>query len=387
MKRVTVGFIPLTDAAPIIAARACGFAAEAGLDLELVREVSWANIRDKLSVGLFDAAHMLAPLALAGSLGIGHVRVPITAPLTLALNGNAITLATAFLDEVGEVPDDPVAALGPIAAAIRRRREAGLSPPAFAMTFPYSTHHYLLRAWFAAGGMDPEEDVQLVVIPPPLMVQSLEKGLIDGFCVGSPWNSLAVDRGIGRIAAPSSALFGAMPEKVLAVADGFAAADPAARDALVAAVARAAAWCADPANARDLAAVLAAPDHLDVPADVVLRTIEGRLVLRPGGPQIEVPDFIRFDVPEAVRPSVGRLLWLYAQMVRWGQVRFSQEAVSRIRAFADADAALFDRVTGGGGREPAGDPVASRLDPPFAPDDLTAYLAGFDGRGMPRSRA
>ncbi|WP_439572298.1 CmpA/NrtA family ABC transporter substrate-binding protein [Phreatobacter sp.] len=387
MKRVTVGFIPLTDAAPIIAARACGFAAEAGLDLDLVREVSWANIRDKLSVGLFDAAHMLAPLALAGSLGIGHVRVPIAAPLTLALNGNAITLSTAFLDEVGEVPDDPVAALGPIAAAIRRRREAGLSPPAFAMTFPYSTHNYLLRAWFAAGGLDPAEDVQLVVIPPPLMVQSLEKGLIDGFCVGSPWNSLAVDRGIGRIVAPSSALFGAMPEKVLAIGNALAASDPDARDALVAAVARGAAWCAEPANAGALAAILAAPEHLDVPADVVLRTIEGRLVLTPGGPQREVPDFIRFDLAGAVRPSVGRMLWLYAQMVRWGQVRFAQDDLARVRAFVDADAGLFDRVTGSGGAEPAGDPVASRLDPSFDPDAIAAYLAGFDGRGLLRSPA
>lgn len=385
MKRVTVGFIPLTDAAPIIAARACGFAAEAGLDLELVREVSWANIRDKLSVGLFDAAHMLAPLALAGTLGIGHVRIPITAPLTLALNGNAITLSMAFLDEVGEVPDDPLGALGPIAAAIRRRREAGLAPPAFAMTFPYSTHNYLLRAWFAAGGIDPDEDVQLVVIPPPLMVQSLDKGLIDGFCVGSPWNSLAVDRGIGRIVAPSSALFGAMPEKVLAIGDALAASDPAARDALVAAVARGAAWCADPANAVALAEILSEPEHLDVAAGVVLRTIEGRLVLRPGGAQSEVPDFIRFDVPGAVRPDFGRAAWLYAQMVRWGQVRFSGTDLDRVRTFADAS--LFDRVTGLGGQAAPGDPVASHLDPAFDPQAIEVYLAGFDARGLPRQRA
>lgn len=385
MKRVTVGFIPLTDAAPIIAARACGFAAAAGLDLELVREVSWANIRDKLSVGLLDAAHMLAPLALASTLGIGHVRLPIAAPLTLALNGNAITLATAFLDEVGEMPDDPVAALGPIAAAIRRRREAGLAPPAFAMTFPFSTHNYLLRAWFAAGGIDPDEDVQLVVIPPPLMVQSLEKGLIDGFCVGSPWNSLAVDRGIGRIVAPSSALFGAMPEKVLAIGEAFASSDPAARDALVGAVALGAAWCADPANARALAAILSQPEHLDVSAGVVLRTIEGRLVLRPGGEQAEVPHFIRFDVPGAVRPHFGRAAWLYAQMVRWGQVRFTAADLDRVRAFTDAS--LFDRVTGlGGAAAEDGDPVASHLDPPFDPQAIEAYLAGFDGRGLARRR-
>ena len=384
MKRLTIGFIPLTDAAPLIAAHECGFAADQGLELDLVREVSWANIRDKLSVGLFDAAHMLAPLALASALGIGHVKVPLIAPVTLALNGNCITVSTAFAGEMGEIPGDPLAALPLIRAAIERRASAGLSPPVFAMTFPFSTHNYLLRAYLAAGGIDPDRDVQLVVIPPPLMVNSLEKGLIDGFCVGSPWNSLAVDRRVGHILCPTSALFSAIPEKVLAIGAGSSAETSLA---LVAAVARAAAWCADPANAQALADMLSARHYLDVAAPVVLRTIEGRLVLEPGGPQIDIPDFIRYDVPDAVRPSAGRVAWLYAQMVRWGQTRLDLAAIGQIEALIRTD--LFDTALASMPPSTtviaAGDPVGTRIDQPFDPSDIGSYLAGFDARGLPLS--
>lgn len=385
MRRITIGFIPLTDAAPLIAAHERGFAAAEGLAFDLVREVSWANIRDKLSVGLFDAAHMLTPLALASALGIGHIKVPLIAPVTLALNGNAITLSTAFVHEIGGLPEDPVAALPPIAAAIRRRESAGLSPPVFASTFPFSTHNYLLRAYLAAGGIDPDRDVQLVVIPPPLMAGSLEKGLIDGFCVGSPWNSVAVDRGAGHILAPSSALFSRIPEKTLAIGDALATSDPETLRAVIAATVRGAAWCADPGNALELAAMLSAPHYLGVAAPLVLRTIEGRLIFTPGGPSHAVPDFIRYDVPGATRPDAGRYAWLYAQAVRWGQTRFDPAAAARIGALIRTD--LYDAAVPGALPVPVADPVGSILEPAIDPADLAGYLARFDARGLPTSAA
>lgn len=383
MKRITIGFIPLTDAAPLIAAHERGFAAEEGLSFDLVREVSWANIRDKLSIGLFDAAHMLTPLALASALGIGHVKVPMIAPITLALNGNAITLSAAFVRELGDLPDDPVAALPLFAAAIRRRESAGLNPPVFASTFPFSTHNYILRAYLAAGGIDPDRDVQLVVIPPPLMAGSLEKGLIDGFCVGSPWNSVAVDRGSGHILTPSSALFSRIPEKTLVIGDTLAAGDGDTLRAIIAATARGAAWCADPANALELAAMLSAPHYLSVAAPLVLRTIEGRLIFTPGGLSRSVPDFIRYDVPGAARPDAGRYAWLYAQMVRWGQTRLDPAAAVRIAALIRTD--LFDAAVGGDGAAMGADPIGSILEPAFDPADLPGYLARFDARGLPKA--
>jgi len=318
MKTITAGFIPLTDAAPLIVAHEKGFAAKAGLALDLVRVVSWANIRDKLSVGLFDAAHMIAPLALASAAGIGHVKVPMIAPVTLALNGNAITVSTAFAREIGTVPDDPAAALPLMRAAIARRREAGLNAPTFGVTFPFSTHNYILRAFLAAGGIDPDEDVQLVVIPPPLMVGSLERGLVDGFCVGSPWNSVAVDRGIGHIVAPSSALFRAIPEKVLAIGSG---------------------------------------------------------------PSRDVPDFIRFDVPGAIRPDAARMAWLYAQMVRWRQARLDPGMADRIDALLRAD--MFGSIVPGANETADDDAVGSLIEPPLDRRSIDAYLAAFGARGLP----
>ncbi|MBL8570896.1 MAG: ABC transporter substrate-binding protein [Phreatobacter sp.] len=381
MKTITAGFIPLTDAAPLIVAHEKGFAAEAGIALGLVREVSWANIRDKLSVGLFDAAHMIAPLALASAAGIGHVKVPMIAPVTLALNGNAITASTAFAREIGAVTDDPAAALPLMRAAIARRREAGLNPPTFGVTFPFSTHNYILRAFLAAGGIDPDEDVQLVVIPPPLMVGSLERGLIDGFCVGSPWNSVAVDRGIGHIVAPGSALFRAIPEKVLAIGGALADGDPGAAQALTAAVVKGAAWCADPANAIALAELLADPRYLDVPAPLILRTIEGRLVLAPGGPSRDVPDFIRFDVPGAIRPDAARMTWLYVQMLRWRQARRDPGMAGRIDALLRPG--MFGSIAPGAIETTSTDAVGSLIEPPLDWRAIDAYLAAFDARGLP----
>src|SRR5262249_5972971 len=195
-----IGFIPLVDAAALIVAVDKGFAAAEGLDVTLAREVSWSNVRDKLNIGLFDAAHLLAPVAIASSLGIAHVKVPILAPFNLGLNGNAITVSQALYAAItGELegdPFDPLATAQALARVVAGGWKGGHEPLTFAMTFPFSTHNYQLRFWMAAGGVDPDEDVRLVVLPPPYMVDSLVSGHVDGFCVGAPWNSVAVDHGV-----------------------------------------------------------------------------------------------------------------------------------------------------------------------------------------------
>ncbi len=196
-----IGFIPLADAAALIVAVDKGFAAQEGLDVELVREVSWSNVRDKLNIGLFDAAHLIAPVAVASSLGLGHVKVPIVAPFGLGVNGNAITVTPALWPTSPRRPmaisPCPMVSARAFASVVARRKAKGADPLTFGMTFPFSTHNYHLRFWMAAGGVDPDEDVRLVVLPPPYMVDSLANGHVDGFCVGAPWNSVAVDLGIG----------------------------------------------------------------------------------------------------------------------------------------------------------------------------------------------
>src|SRR4029077_18938911 len=161
-----------------------GFTAAEGLDVTLIREVSWSNVRDKLNIGLFDAAHLLAPVAIASSLGLGHVKVPIAAPFNLGLNGNAITVSpalhAAIMGELDGERFDPMATARALARGVALSRKCGDEPLTFAMTFPFSTHNYQLRFWMAAGGVDPDEDLRLVVLPPTYMVDSLANGHVDG---------------------------------------------------------------------------------------------------------------------------------------------------------------------------------------------------------------
>lgn len=198
---VKIGFIPLVDAAALLIAAHKGFAKAEGLDVELIREVSWANVRDKLAIGRFDAAHLLAPMAVASTLGLGHVRVPLIAPINLAMNGNAIAVSSSLHAELaaaGEIAH-PAQTARALAKLVAQRKAQGREPLTFGMTFPFSTHNYQLRYWMAEGGIDPDEDLRLIVLPPPYMVENLARGQLDGFCVGAPWSSVAVDAGIGVI--------------------------------------------------------------------------------------------------------------------------------------------------------------------------------------------
>ena len=279
--RLRIGFIPLADAAALIVAVDKGFAAAEGLDVELVREVSWSNVRDKLNIGLFDAAHLLAPVAIASSLGLGHVKVPIVAPFGLGVNGNAITVSPALYAAIAAAADgsivDPIVSARALARVVAARKARGEQPLTFGMTFPFSTHNYHLRFWMAAGGVDPDEDVHLVVLPPPYMVESLANGHVDGFCVGAPWNSVAVDLGVGFILHLVSEILLRAAEKVLAVRARWAQEQPDALLRLVRAHGRAAAFIEDEANRDEVAALLAAPDRIGVAPDVIRRTLDGRM--------------------------------------------------------------------------------------------------------------
>ncbi|MGA7385825.1 MAG: CmpA/NrtA family ABC transporter substrate-binding protein, partial [Methylocella sp.] len=219
-KSLRIGYVPLTDAALLHVAKAQHFAAARGVEIELVADSSWANIRDKLVAGHFDAAHMLAPAAIAVSLGIGQIKAPLVAPVALGLNGNAITVSQAMAEALrqeaqGDVADPRVTAKA-LARIVATRRAAGEAPLKFGHVFPFSSHHYQLRLWLRAGHLDPDEDVRLVVVPPPFMVWTLRKGQLDGFCVGEPWNSLAVAAGAGTILHHGPDIVRDCPEKVLA---------------------------------------------------------------------------------------------------------------------------------------------------------------------------
>jgi len=383
-----IGFIPLCDAAALIVAVDKGFAAAEGLEVTLVREVSWSNVRDKLNIGLFDAAHLLAPVAIASSLGLGHVKVPIAAPFNLGINGNAITVSkalhAAILHQIDGDRFDPMATARALARVVAERAKIGAEPLTFAMTFPFSTHNYQLRFWMAAGGVDPDEDVRLVVLPPPYMVDSLANGHVDAFCVGAPWNSIAVDKGVGHILHFASDILARAAEKVLAVRQNWAEKNPEILASLVRAASRAAEYVEQPQNHAEVARLLAQPERVGVNADIIRRTLDGRLKISPDGTMRESSRYLLVGREDAGRPEPVQAAWLYAQMARWGQTPLSGEALKTAMAVFRAD--LYDMALRQRGNTGSAVPASlgAFAGPAFDPADVTGYLASFDiGRRAP----
>ncbi len=372
--RVTASFVPLVDCAVLVAARERGFAAAAGIELELVKEPSWASLRDHLCLGHVDCAHALAPLPVALTLGVGHVQVDCIAPFVLGRGGNAITVSKRLFGRMERnAPDglaDALAAGRALAAAVRER----LTPPTLGMVFPFSNHNFDMRYWLASAGIHPDHDVRLVAIPPPLMVDSLRAGLVDGFCVGEPWNSLAEAQDLGSIVATQSQLFPRTAEKVLAVRASFAERS-AVLARLLQALDAAAAWVDDAAHHGELAALLSLPKYLNVPPGVIVAGLAGRLRMAAAAERGET-DFMYFHRHGANVPHPTDGLWSYAQMVRWGQLAPSKHA-ERIAAAVFRPDLYSSSIAMAESAEPA---LQSFDRVEFSATNVSAYLRQFDVR-------
>jgi ABC-type nitrate/sulfonate/bicarbonate transport system substrate-binding protein len=335
--KVILGFMPLLDCASLVVAAERGFAAEEDLELALVRETSWANIRDRVVVGHFDAAHMLGPMTVASTLGIGHVKVPVIAPFALGVGGNAITVSLRLWEQMTNEGSSARSLPGIHAAALRRvvtsREKAGREQPlTFAMVYPFSCHNYELRYWLAAAGIDPDRDVRLVVIPPPFLVDALRAGQIDGFCVGEPWNSVAVHAGVGTIVLPTTAIWPFSPEKVLGCRLEWAQRHPKQLASLQRALYRASQWCERPENHAELATLLAQPRYVGAPADLLRRALQGQLTLTTNSAPAQLENFYIPARHHATFPWVSHALWFYAQMLRWKQIEFSANHLAAVRS-------------------------------------------------------
>ena len=331
---IRIGFLPLVDSAVLITAREQGFAAAEGIDLQLIRETSWANIRDKVVHRRLDAAHMLAGLSIATTLGLAGPPTAMVAPFSLGLNGNAITLAErhAALLEAEATIDDPAGAAQALARLIGTRRASGQTPLRFGIVHGFSSHNYILRYWLASAGIDPERDVELVVVPPPFMVDTLAREAIDGFCVGEPWNSAAVAAGIGRIIAFGCRIWQRGVEKVLGCRADWAEANGERLGRLLRALDAAAHWAGDRTNHDALASLLATPTYLDKPAELIRHSLSGRLPIGPEDDSADASDFLLLYRNAANFPWVSQALWLYSQMVRWGQAPLSDDTERQVRA-------------------------------------------------------
>ena len=282
--------------------------------------------------------------------------------MTLEVNGNALTLSESLWREMeeaapklvgdGRTPLDPHA----VAAVVARRKPTGAPPLVLASVFPYSVQNYMLRLWLSSGGLDPDRDVRLTVVPPPHTVAHLSGGVIDGYCVGEPWNQQSEALGIGRIALTGPDIWKGMPEKVLGTTEAWAERHPNTLKALIKALIEACQWLDEPANRPEAARMLSSPRYLNTPAEVISRTLD-------------LPDFHVFHRDHANFPWRSHADWFLAQMVRWDQaspdidIKATSDRVYRTDLYRAAAREMgiacpeIDRLPPGGHGEPVLPPI------------------------------
>ncbi len=332
---ITLGFLPLVDACLPILALEHGFAEDEGISLRLVRDMSWATVLDRLLYGHTDAAHMVAPLAIATTLGRGRPAQPLSVPFVLGLNGNAITMRPDLAARVGTKGQlgDPAKVGAALAVVAAERRAAG-NPLRFGVVHRYSAHNYMLRYWLAACGVHPDVDVEITTVAPPFCADALEAGEVDAICVGEPWNSVAVESGAGEIVLATAQIWRRGVEKVLALREPVLEERRGEVEALIRALRKGGEHFVDPENWAANAAILAKEQYLDSSALLIERAISDRMLLARGGEVVHYPDFM-FQYREAANfPWVSQAEWLYSQMVRWDGMEFAgADATKAARVF------------------------------------------------------
>ncbi len=304
---IRIGLLRLVDSAPVVVAQERGIFEELGLDVELSVEPSWANAADKLTYGLLDAAVMLPPLVLAAVMGLRGPKARMVVPMGLSQGGNTIVLGNEAAAAVANAGCPRARMLGDWLRSERRRRGTAVK---FAVVHHFSTHNLLLRYWLAGAGVDPDRDIETVVVPPEQVVEALASGRIAGFCAGAPWGDAAEAAGAGKILLGSSRIWPSHPEKCLALAAPWAEAHPAVARRLLQALLRAQILCDSPAEAPAIAAMLAQPEGLALPESPTRAALAEGLGV----------EQIRFHAGATWFPARSHALWFLGQMQRWGWV-------------------------------------------------------------------
>lgn len=332
-----LGFIKLTDMAPLAIAKEKGFFAEEGLNVTLEAQANWKVLLDGVIGGQLDGAHMLAGQPIAASIGYG-TKADLIAPLSMDLNGNAITVSNKVWNEIkGGLPMEGGKVRHPISASALKpvvaSRNAQGKPFKMGMVFPVSTHNYELRYWLAAGGLNPgfytegdvtgvvDADVQLSVTPPPQMPTTMEAGTIEGYCVGEPWNQAAVQKKIGVPIITDDEIWNDNPEKVFGIRKDFAEKYPTTTAAILRAIIKAQQWLdADKgANRAEAVRILSQPNYVGADAAVIAASMTGKFTFAPGDTR-DAPGFNMFFDKFAGYPYYSDAIWYLTQMRRWGQI-------------------------------------------------------------------
>jgi nitrate/nitrite transport system substrate-binding protein len=337
-EQLKLGFIKLTDMAPLAIAYEKGFFEDEGLYVTLEPQANWKVVLDRVITGELDGAHMLAGQPLGAAVGIG-TRADVVTGFSMDLNGNAITVSNEVwslmksvvpTDERG-LPKHPISAAA-LKPALEKYRAAG-KPFKMAMVFPVSTHNYELRYWLAAGGINPgfysssdvngntRADVLLSVTPPPQMPATLEAGTINGYCVGEPWNQQAIFKGVGVPVITDIEIWKNNPEKVFGVTRAFAEKYPRTHVALIKALIRAAMWldANNGANRKEAAQILSRPEYVGADYRVIANSMTGTFEYGKGDKRA-LPDFNVFFKYHANYPYYSDAIWYLTQMRRWGQI-------------------------------------------------------------------
>ncbi len=363
---LNIGFMPLTDCAPLAIAQEKGFFAKHGLTVNLQKTSSWDDIAAGVAEQRFDAAQMVAAMPLAMTIGMnGLPGVPTSTSLVLSRNGNAITLS----QELYERGAQSLSELKSVIALDQDRRYR------IGIVHDCSMHNLMLRYWLAAGNIDPDQEVDLVILPPQTMVDKLRKGEIDGFCVGEPWGSQAVVEGIGFVVATDLEIWAGNPEKVLGVREDWQQKNPAAMLALVKALLEACEFCDEPRHRIEVAEILSGANYLGVPLLALTPSLTGPYIRSSTDPGQVLPRFHQFHLDNSNCPRRVEGLWILSQLARWNITPFPKnwsevlERVRRVDIFLEAS-----RQLGQVGIEPDRDAFQLFDGLVFDPDRPLEYL-------------
>jgi nitrate/nitrite transport system ATP-binding protein len=369
-----LGFIPLTDCAPLIVAKEKGFFAKHGLtQVNLVRESSWSAIASGVTSGKLDAAQMVAGMPLALTIGMRNNQpTPTVTALTLSHNGNAITLSK-------ELYQRGIRTLADLKGAIASESDRVYT---LGMVNDASMHNLMLRYWLAADGIDPDEDVKLIAIPPSDMVANLKAGKIDGYCAGEPWNSQAVAENIGFVIATDLDIWPNYLEKVLGVREDWANKYPETHLALIKALIEACEYCDDRRHREEIVQLISQPQYVGSPSEYIRPGFIDAYNRGTGEPAQMLPKYNEFYVNKTNYPSRVEGLWILVQMARWGIVPFPRnwiEIVDRVRrSDLYSEAARQLKLPG---LEPERSSFKLFDGSVFNPDNPIEYLQGLKIRG------
>jgi nitrate/nitrite transport system substrate-binding protein len=318
--KATLGFIALSDAAPLFVAKEKGIFAKYGVpDVEVAKQASWAAVRDNLVLGGeangIDGSHILSPmpyLISSGKVTQNNVPTPMYILARLNLDAQCISVAKEYADLKVGVDSTP------LKAAFDKKKAAGTMAKV-AMTFPGGTHDLWVRYWMAAGGIDPDKDVETITVPPPQMVANMKVGTMDAFCVGEPWPAQLVHQDIGYTALNTGEIWNKHPEKSLGMRADWVDKNPKAAKAILMAVMEAQMWADKMENRDEVAAICAKRQWINVPVEDVADRMKGKFDYGLGKVVENSPHIMKYWSDHASYPFQSHDLWFMTEDIRWGK--------------------------------------------------------------------